>query len=98
MCDGITAGYNMLLATEGIECSSAYTKDHEWTVATLDGVVWHIDATMGFPYLPPELMWRYQNASQEKLDAFRNGQFDVEYFTKLSAIHDEILDYYADGN
>lgn len=68
VCDGYTAGYNMLLATEGIVCSSAYTKDHEWTVATLDGVVWHIDSTIRGFCLTPEVMWKLQNARQYASD------------------------------
>lgn len=68
VCDGYTAGYNMLLAAEGITCSSACTVGHEWTVATLDGVVYHIDATNGYFCWTPEFMWEYQNAVQYALD------------------------------
>lgn len=68
VCDGFTFGYNMLLVTEGIECSYAYTKDHAWTTATLDGVLWHIDATNGYFCWTPEFMWEYQNAVQYALD------------------------------
>lgn len=36
-----------LLKLEGIDCSTASTADHIWTVATLDGVTYHIDTTWG---------------------------------------------------
>lgn len=50
-CEGITKGYNLLLATEGIECSMITSDEanHAWTAATLDGVLYHIDATNGWP-------------------------------------------------
>ena len=47
VCDGYTAAYNLLLKLEGISCSTASTSDHIWTVATLDGVKYHIDPTWG---------------------------------------------------
>lgn len=51
VCDGYTGAYNLLLRLEGIDCTSATigTGDnkHMWTVATLDGVTYHIDATWG---------------------------------------------------
>ena len=47
VCDGYTAAYNLLLKLEGIECSTASTEDHIWTVAELDGVTCHIDTTWG---------------------------------------------------
>ena len=79
VCDGITYGYNMLLATEGIECSSAYTKDHEWTTVTLDGVLCHIDATVGIFCVEPDLMWRVQNARQYELDTGDDSQIEAIY-------------------
>ena len=45
VCDGYTAAYNLLLKLEGIDCTTASTDDHIWTVATLDGVTCHIDPT-----------------------------------------------------
>ena len=47
VCDGYTAAYNLLLKLEGIDCSTASTVDHIWTVAELDGVTVHIDPTWG---------------------------------------------------
>lgn len=47
VCDGYTAAYNLLLKLEGISCTTASTSDHIWTVATLDGVTYHIDPTWG---------------------------------------------------
>lgn len=49
VCDGYTAAYNLLLKLEGIACGT-YTLDsqnHIWTVAELDGEVYHIDTTWG---------------------------------------------------
>lgn len=50
VCDGYTAAYNLLLKLEGIDCSSAFTNDHIWTTATLDGIFCHIDTTWGDEY------------------------------------------------
>jgi len=36
-----------LLKLEGIDCATVSTPDHIWTVATLDGQEYHIDATWG---------------------------------------------------
>ncbi len=49
VCDGYTAAYNLLLRLEGIECYAIDREDydHMWTVAILDGVTYHIDATWG---------------------------------------------------
>ena len=47
VCDGYTAAYNLLLKLEGISCTTASTADHIWTVASLDGVTYHIDPTWG---------------------------------------------------
>lgn len=47
VCQGYTGAYNLLLKLEGIDCSTDSTLDHIWTVAILDGVVYHIDATWG---------------------------------------------------
>jgi len=49
VCDGYTAAYNLLLKLEGIDCTAIDSKewDHMWTVATLDGVSYHIDPTWG---------------------------------------------------
>lgn len=47
VCDGYTAAYNLLLKLEGIDCSTVSRSDHIWTVATLDGVSYHIDPTWG---------------------------------------------------
>ncbi len=47
VCQGYTAAYNLLLKLEGIDCSTEETFDHIWTTATLDGVLYHIDATWG---------------------------------------------------
>ena len=49
VCDGYTAAYNLLLALEGIECRALdlESANHMWTVATLDGVTYHIDTTWG---------------------------------------------------
>lgn len=51
ICQGYTAAYNLLLKTDGIKCraQTGYTLSsadgHCWTVAVLDGVEYHIDAT-----------------------------------------------------
>jgi len=47
VCDGYTGAYNLLLKLEGITCRGYYTENHMWTVATLDGVEYHIDTTWG---------------------------------------------------
>ena len=47
VCDGYTGAYNLLLLLEGISCTSQITESHIWTVATLDGVSYHIDTTWG---------------------------------------------------
>ncbi len=47
VCDGYVAAYNMLLKMEGIDCGIESTSSHVWTVATLDGVTYHIDPTWG---------------------------------------------------
>ena len=49
VCDGYTAAYNLLLKLEGIDCTAIdlEEQDHMWTVATLDGVSYHIDVTWG---------------------------------------------------
>ncbi|MDE7245494.1 MAG: S-layer homology domain-containing protein [Oscillospiraceae bacterium] len=47
VCDGYTAAYNLLLKLEGIPCSTVSRGNHIWTVAELDGVSYHIDATWG---------------------------------------------------
>ncbi len=47
VCDGYTRAYNLLLELEGIDCNTACTDTHIWTVATLDGTTYHIDTTWG---------------------------------------------------
>lgn len=47
VCDGYTAAYNLLLRLEGIDCHAIATSNHMWSIATLDGVTYHIDATWG---------------------------------------------------
>lgn len=47
VCDGYTGAYNLLMKLEGIECRALSNSDHIWTVATLDGVEYHIDTTWG---------------------------------------------------
>lgn len=49
VCDGYTAAYNLLLKLEGIPCVAIERTewDHMWTIATLDGVNYHIDPTWG---------------------------------------------------
>lgn len=47
VCDGYTSAYNLFLALEGIVCDVESGPDHMWTSATLDGVLYHIDATYG---------------------------------------------------
>ena len=49
VCDGYTAAYNLLLRLEGIDCRAIDREDwdHMWTIAVLDGVSYHIDATWG---------------------------------------------------
>ena len=47
VCDGYTAAYNLLLGLEGIDCESRINPSHMWTVATLDGMEYHIDPTWG---------------------------------------------------
>lgn len=49
VCDGYTAAYNLLLKLEGIHCIAVDNEewDHMWTVATLDGITFHIDVTWG---------------------------------------------------
>ena len=47
VCDGYTAAYNLLLKLDGIACTTWSTESHIWTVATLNGRSYHIDATWG---------------------------------------------------
>ena len=47
VCDGYTDAYNLLLKLEGIDCYALSNSSHIWTVATLDGVSYHIDTTWG---------------------------------------------------
>jgi len=47
VCDGYTGAYNLLLKLEGIDCRGYYQDNHMWTIATLDGVEYHIDTTWG---------------------------------------------------
>jgi len=47
VCDGYTGAYNLFLKLEGIDCATVIGGDHIWTVATLDGVQYHIDTTWG---------------------------------------------------
>lgn len=49
VCDGYTAAYNLLLKLEGISCTAVESEaaNHTWTLATLDGVSYHIDPTWG---------------------------------------------------
>ena len=49
VCEGYTAAYNLLLRMEGISCGlvSSLRDRHGWSAATLDGVLYHIDATWG---------------------------------------------------
>lgn len=47
VCDGYTGAYNLFLKLEGIDCTTFIQGDHIWTVATLDGVEYHIDTTWG---------------------------------------------------
>lgn len=47
VCDGYTGAYNLFLKLEGIDCRALANDTHIWTVATLDGVEYHIDTTWG---------------------------------------------------
>ena len=49
VCDGYTGAYNLFLKLEGIDCYAlpSLEENHIWTVATLDGVSYHIDVTWG---------------------------------------------------
>ena len=47
VCDGYTGAYNLFLKLEGIDCYALANDAHIWTVATLDGVEYHIDTTWG---------------------------------------------------
>ncbi len=47
VCDGYTGAYNLFLKLEGIDCATVIGGDHIWTMATLDGVQYHIDTTWG---------------------------------------------------
>lgn len=44
-CQGYTAAMNLFMRLEGVECSTERTPAHIWSVVTLDGVTYHIDAT-----------------------------------------------------
>lgn len=47
VCEGKTAGYNLLLRLEGINCYGWYANSdtHIWTNAILDGELWELDVT-----------------------------------------------------
>ncbi len=47
VCDGYTGAYNLFLKLEGIDCYALSNDTHIWTVAKLDGIVYHIDPTWG---------------------------------------------------
>lgn len=49
VCGNYATAYNLLLRLEGIDCADVISRlgSHEWTSATLDGVLYHIDATFG---------------------------------------------------
>lgn len=47
VCDGYTGAYNLLLKLEGIDCMGLANEEHIWTVAQLDGEIYHIDTTWG---------------------------------------------------
>ena len=47
VCDGYTGAYNLFLKLEGIDCYALANSTHIWTVATLDGLEYHIDTTWG---------------------------------------------------
>lgn len=47
VCDGYTGAYNLLLKLEGIDCHALSNDSHIWTVAVLDGTLYHIDTTWG---------------------------------------------------
>lgn len=49
VCGNYAMAYNLLLRSEGIDCTDvvSWLGSHEWTAATLDGVLYHIDATYG---------------------------------------------------
>ena len=68
VCDGYTGAYNMLLKLEDIDCTALSNSSHIWTVATLDGVQYHIDTTWGdsgtsadydFFAMTPAQSWSY---------------------------------------
>lgn len=64
VCDGYVAAYNMFLKMEGIDCAIESTDSHVWTVATLDGVTYHIDPTWGDG--GPEIQYKYFCMSPEQ--------------------------------
>ena len=77
VCAGYTKAYNLLLMTEGIECSTAETPDHMWTVATLDGVLYHIDSTnyghqYDWDFMTPEEAWKRMTELQKEYDEAKN--------------------------
>ena len=68
VCDGYTGAYNLFLKLEGIACTAQANDSHIWTVATLDGVLCHIDATWGdsgsagsdsYFAMTPQQSWSY---------------------------------------
>ena len=67
VCDGYTGAYNLLLKLEGIACSSYISGDHIWTVATLDGVEYHIDTTWGDSGRPADYQY-FAMTPQQSLD------------------------------
>lgn len=64
VCDGYTGAYNLLLKLEGIDCYALSNDEHIWTVATLDGVSYHIDTTWGDSNGPVD--YRYFAMSQQQ--------------------------------
>ena len=49
VCGNYAMTYNLFLRLEGIDCADVHSTlgNHIWTSATLDGVLYHIDATYG---------------------------------------------------
>ena len=58
VCDGYTGAYNLFLKLEGIDCWTQSNDEHIWSVAGLDGGIYHIDTTWG-DAKPPAVQYEY---------------------------------------
>lgn len=91
VCEGITAGYNLLLRLEGINCYGWYANSdtHIWTNAILDGELWELDVTQA-SYCKGDILTRagYGECSIS----------EAEYWDRLDGQTTFVFREHVDGN